>query len=121
MLEELAQRLFFILVQVVVSIGTVIFAIVVSSHSKGAVPEWWPYLTSGTSTALAVILAFLLFRLIQMAYGDIGFLKLQRRILSNAVNRERKKEATKRVEASVTYRTPGAFGEALQSRAKNQE
>jgi hypothetical protein len=56
------------------------------------------------------MVAWISFRVMQMAAGDIGFLSLQRRILENAVDRERAKEAAKKAQSPVEFRSPGSFG-----------
>lgn len=48
-----------------------------------------------------------------MAKGDIGFVKLQREILQNALNRQRKLAAEKIVPAEVVQRSPGGYGQPL--------
>jgi ABC-type uncharacterized transport system fused permease/ATPase subunit len=112
-LEELSRRLFWIFLQVIVSLFVVILSIVVADGKHGVSSTWQVLLTPWCSGALALLFVWLLWRVVQMARGDIGFLKLQREILEGSLARQRKKEAEKVVAAPVEFRSPGGYGRAL--------
>lgn len=111
-LEELNKRLFWIFLQAVVAIFIVLFAIVLSSY-KGSVFGYSFVLAKVCSGLLGLLLIWLITRVIAMAKGDIGFVKLQREILQNALNRQRKLAAEKIVPAEVVQRSPGGYGQPL--------
>jgi hypothetical protein len=52
-------------------------------------------------------------RVIAMARGDIGFVRLQRDVLENALARQRKSAAEKIVPRTVESLSPGTYGRAL--------
>jgi hypothetical protein len=111
-LEELNRRLFWIFLQAVAAIFFVLFAIIVSSYG-GALFGFAEVAPSICSGALGFVLIWLVTRVVAMAKGDIGFVKLQRRVLENALARQRKATADKIVAAEVEYRSPGSYGRAL--------
>lgn len=111
-LEELNRRLFWIFIQAVCAIFATLFAIVMSSH-KGALLGYAGAVSMGCSGLLALLLIWLLSRVIAMAKGDIGFVRLQREVLENALARQRKIAAEKIVAGAIDYRSPGGYGRAL--------
>jgi hypothetical protein len=111
-LEELSHRLFWIFIQVVLSLFVVIFSVIVSDAATKT-PAAWQTLSSWCSSVLAFLLVWLLWRVIAMAKGDIGFLKLQRQILEHALERQRREAAEKTISAPIEFRSPGGYGRAL--------
>jgi hypothetical protein len=111
-LEELNRRLFWIFLQAVAAIFIVLFAIILSSH-RGPIFGYYTSLAKASSGLLGLLLIWLVTRVVAMAKGDIGFVKLQREILQNALNRQRKIAAEKIIPAEVEHRSPGAYGRAL--------
>lgn len=115
-LEELSNRLLWLFYQVVLAIILVILAMLIAKIPAPKPPETLHIaITLGASTVsgfMAALLSWLLTRLASMARGDIGFLKLQRQILENALARERLKQAEKTVSAAVQFRSPGGYGRA---------
>lgn len=113
-LEILARRLFAIFAQVVVALSVVIASIVVLKNIPTAVDtSQWKAAAPYCSGAMAFFITWVLLRLLEMTYGDIGFLRLQRRILEHALERERIKEASKKVAAPVNWTTKDGYGRAL--------
>lgn len=111
-LEELNRRLFWIFLQAVGAIFVVLFSIVLSSY-KGSVFGYSAILSKLCSGMLLLSLIWLISRVIAMAKGDIGFVKLQREILQNALDRQRKLAAEKIKPAEIEQRSPGGYGRAL--------
>lgn len=110
-LEALAQRLFWVFAQTLGAVALVLVAMVLTAADH---PRPWFYdqICMATSGALAFSMLWLSTRMLSMAKGDIGFIRLQRLILENAVARERRKEAARVVASPVTRVTPGRFGSA---------
>jgi len=48
-----------------------------------------------------------------MARGDIGFVRLQREVLENALARQRKAAAEKIAPGNIEFRSPGGYGRAV--------
>lgn len=111
-LEELNRRLFLIFIQAVAAIFITLFAIVMSSY-KGGLFGYAGAVSSTCSGLLSLLLIWIPTRVIAMARGDIGFVKLQREILQNALARQRKAAAEKIVAGPVEFRSPGGYGRAL--------
>jgi hypothetical protein len=111
-LEELNRRLFWIFLQAVVAIFVVLFAIV-SSDYRGALFGYAAVASSVCSGLLGFILIWLVSRVIAMAMGDIGFVRLQREVLENALARQRKAASEKITASAVEYRSPGGYGRAV--------
>ena len=112
-LEALAHRLFVIFVQVLVCITCVISSIIIRNQIKNAPNSQFLQYESYFSAALAFSILWLFFRLIQVARGDIGFVRLQRKILSNSMMREKRKNIKKIVEDVVQSRSGEDYGRAL--------
>ena len=111
-LEELNRRLFWIFLQAVAAIFITLLAIVVSSY-KGTFFGYSGVISSGCSGLLGLLLVWIPTRVIAMARGDIGFVRLQREVLQNALARQRKAAADKIVAGTVETRSPGGYGRAL--------
>jgi hypothetical protein len=111
-LEELNRRLFWIFLQAVAAIFLTLFAIVVSSY-KGSFFGYFGAASSACSGLLGLLLVWIPTRVIAMARGDIGFVRLQREVLQNALARQRKAAADKIAPAKVEFRSPGGYGRAL--------
>jgi hypothetical protein len=111
-LEELNRRLFWIFLQAVAAIFITLFAIVVSSY-KGSFFGFSGPASSVCSGLLGLLLIWIPTRVIAMARGDIGFVRLQREVLQNALARQRKATADKIVAGTVELRSPGGYGRAL--------
>lgn len=108
-LEELSRRLVWLFYQVVLAVIFVIVAMLfidsIPILGVGLMRIWFGI--------MAALLVWLVSRLVVMAQGDIGFLRLQREILQNALARERKKQAEKAIVAPVQFRSPGSYGQAV--------
>ena len=111
-LEELNRRLFGIFLQAVAAIFITLFAIFVASY-KGSLFGYSHKISALCSGLLAFSLIWLIARVLVMAKGDIGFVRLQREILENALRRERKKTAAKIVAAAIDQTSPGGYGKAV--------
>jgi hypothetical protein len=111
-LEELSNRLLWLFYQVVFAIVLVIAAMLIVKASTPTPSDLVKAVAGPMAGLMAGILSWLLTRLAAMARGDIGFLKLQREILENALARERIKQAEKTVAAAVQFRSPGGYGRA---------
>lgn len=111
-LEELNRRLFWIFLQSIVAIFITLAAIVVSSY-KGSIFGYYTVVASICSGLLGVLIVWIPTRVISVARGDIGFVRLQREILQNALARQRKAAADKVVAGPVEFRSPGNYGRAL--------
>jgi hypothetical protein len=111
-LEELNRRLFWIFLQAVTAIFIVLFAIVSSSY-RGTLFGYANAASSVCSGLLGFILIWLVSRVIAMAMGDIGFVRLQREVLENALARQRKSASEKITASTVEYRSPGGYGRAI--------
>jgi hypothetical protein len=111
-LEELNRRLFFIFLQAVAAIFVTLFAIVLSVY-KGSLFGFVSTVSNVCSGLLALLIIWLLSRVIAMARGDIGFVRLQREVLENALTRQRKAAAEKIVPSPVESRSPGGYGRAV--------
>jgi hypothetical protein len=111
-LEELNRRLFWIFLQAVIAIFITLFAICVSSY-KGGFFGYAGTVSSVCSGLLGFLLMWIPTRVIAMARGDIGFVRLQREVLENALARQRKAVAEKIVPGTVESRSPGGYGRAL--------
>jgi hypothetical protein len=111
-LEELNRRLFWIFLQVVASIVLVLFSVAFSDYHGGLIGIGRA-VASACSSLMAFVLVWLLSRVIAMASGDIGFLRLQREILENALRRQRVEAAGKAASALVEFQSPGGYGRAL--------
>lgn len=112
-LELLAKRLFALFMQVVATICVVVLAIVVVHRLKNSGAPAWFLVAPYVSGFLAFMLFWVVCRLAEMTYGDLGFLRLQRRILERALERERRKEASKKVAGPVEWQASGDYGRAL--------
>lgn len=108
-LEELNRRLFWIFLQAIASIFVVLLALVLTSH-KGSIFGFGNEICAACSGALGFVLVWLLMRVIAMARGDIGFVKLQRQVLENALARQRRANAEKIVPGKVEFQSPGGYG-----------
>lgn len=113
-LEELNRRLFWIFIQAIVAVFTTLASIVLASH-KGAIFGWYAIIASVCSGLLGVLIVWIPARVIAMARGDIGFVRLQREVLQNALARQRKAAADKVVAGAVEFRSPGSYGRALKN------
>jgi hypothetical protein len=111
-LEELNRRLFVIFIQAVIAIFITLFAIAASSY-KGSFFGYAGIASSVSSGLLGLLLIWIPTRVIAMARGDIGFVRLQREVLQNALARQRKAAAEKIAEGAVGFRSPGGYGRAL--------
>jgi hypothetical protein len=111
-LEELNRRLFWIFIQAVLAIFILLFAIV-SSEYRGTLFGYASVVSSVCSGLLGFILIWLVSRVIAMALGDIGFVRLQREVLENALARQRKSASEKLTASTVEYRSPGGYGRAV--------
>ncbi|MFH5926148.1 hypothetical protein [Roseomonas xinghualingensis] len=112
-LEVLSKRLFAIFAQVIAVIAIVLLSVVTVQKLKNDPSPGWTLISPFCSAALSAFLIWLLYKLVEMAHGDIGFLRLQRTILEGAVGRERQKEAKRKVEAPTVLRSSGSYGRAL--------
>ena len=111
-LEELNRRLFWIFLQAVMAIFIVLFAIV-SSDYRGTLFGYASLASNVCSGLLGFILIWLVSRVIAMAMGDIGFVRLQREVLENALARQRKSASEKITTSTVEYKSPGGYGRAV--------
>jgi hypothetical protein len=111
-LEELNRRLFWIFLQAVTAIFVVLFS-VVSSDYHGTLFGYARIVSSVCSGLLGFILIWLVSRVIAMAMGDIGFVRLQREVLENALARQRKSASEKLTASAVEYKSPGGYGRAI--------
>ncbi|UWU88165.1 hypothetical protein N2605_17490 [Bradyrhizobium yuanmingense] len=111
-LEELNRRLFWIFLQAVMALFITLFAIVMEDH-KGMIFGYAPPIAKVCSGILGFLLVWILSRVLAMARGDIGFVRLQREVLENALARQRKAASEKIVPATVEFRSSGGYGRAL--------
>ena len=110
-LENLATRLFAIFVQVVALVVVVIGCSIALEYSH-LIPDW-NRIDPILSSSLAFLLVWVFSRLIAMVHGDIGFVRLQRRVLENALKRTREAEAAAKAEQPVAWKSGGGYGRAL--------
>lgn len=113
-LEELNRRLFWIFIQTIIAVFITLASIVLASH-KGGIFGWYATIASVLSGSLGLVIVWIPARVIAMARGDIGFVRLQREVLQNALARQRKAAADKIVAGAVEYRSPGGYGRALKN------
>jgi hypothetical protein len=111
-LEELNRRLFAIFIQAVAAIFFVLFSVIISSY-KGAMFGYSATISHVCSGLLGLSLIWLVSRVLAMAKGDIGFVRLQRLILENALGRQRKAAADKITISTIEQRSPGGYGRSL--------
>ena len=111
-LEELNRRLFWIFLQAVAALFVVLFAIMFSDY-HGALFGYASGASHTCSGLLAFILIWLVSRVVAMAMGDIGFVRLQREVLENALSRQRKAVSEKVTASAVEFRSPGGYGRAV--------
>jgi hypothetical protein len=111
-LEELNRRLFWIFLQAVAAIFVTLFAVVVSAY-KGSFFGYLGMVSTICSGLLGLLPIWISTRIIAMARGDIGFVRLQREVLQNALARQRKAASEKIAAGPVEFRSPGAYGRAL--------
>ena len=112
-LETLAKRLFAIFVEVILTISSIVFALVVLSKTKGPSARDWIAYEPWASALMTGLFVWVLLRLVEMTYGDIGFIRLQRHIIEHALERERNREALKKISASVDWKSSGDYGRAI--------
>jgi hypothetical protein len=111
-LEELNTRLFWIFLQAVLALFVTLFAIVMSDY-KGNIFGYATSISRTCSGGLAFLLVWILARVVAMARGDIGFVRLQREVLENALARQRKAAAEKIAPGNIEFRSPGGYGRAV--------
>jgi hypothetical protein len=111
-LEELNRRLFWIFLQVVFSIMLVLCSVWISEY-RGGLFGYGNLLASACSGLMAWVIVWLLSRVVAMAKGDIGFVRLQREILEGALRRQRAAAAEKSASAPIDFRSPGGYGRAV--------
>jgi hypothetical protein len=100
-LELLSIRLFWIFIQILTAIGLLVAARLMAVSPAPNLPQEYPSLANGISGVLAALMTWVLWRVIALAYGDIGLVNLQRIILSNALRRNRQKAAAKLFEGEA--------------------
>ena len=112
-LEALSARLLWIFVQTITAMFVTIASIVlVNMKSKPNILVM--YIEPLISGLMAFLLIWLVWRLLLMARGDIGFLRLQRKVLENALLRDRRKHVEELLDQSALHRSPGEYGRALE-------
>ena len=121
-LEELSKRLFWIFIQVVFTIAVVVGVLILNGLTKEK-SDWVACTPQATliiqhlqpiaSGVLVALVIWLSWKLVQMTKGDLGFIKLQREILENALKRERYKVAAKVIESQLEYKSVEPFGRSV--------
>lgn len=111
-LETLARRLCWLFNQMLCAVGIILVSIWLCDGDTHVIKRW-DVLGPVFSGFLGFILSWLITRLISMINGDIGFLRLQRRILENALARERKKAAEKIASSRSVELVSGNYGRVI--------
>jgi hypothetical protein len=111
-LETLSGRLFWLFIQLIVCIVIVLASIWLCENEQH-IDARFKVMTSLSSGALGLIITWLITRLISMVKGDIGFLRLQRQILENALARDRKTAAEKVASARSVELVTGNYGRVI--------
>ncbi|HEY4250651.1 MAG TPA: hypothetical protein VGM87_05610 [Roseomonas sp.] len=117
-LRALALRLFALFVLVVCNLIALLVAIWIADNIRQN-PNWdWAFLARYVIAVLTTLSIWITIKLFEMAYGDIGFLSLQREILARAVKRDRMKEAEKKIASPIEPGPAAPYGRALSSLGK---
>jgi uncharacterized membrane protein YiaA len=111
-LETLSGRLFWLFIQLIIGVVIVLVSIWLCENEQH-LDVRFKFVTSISSGALGFIITWLIMRLVSMVRGDIGFLRLQRQILENALMRERKKAAEKIASSRSVELVTGKYGRVI--------